>query len=174
MTTYYVYSPVTGQIWGRDNYCAYPYDSHPIVFGSSPRDVSSNPLGQRIDFFVWPAVTCLERINTGNVVCDGLPSPEPAPWDYGVEIAMYSGYFGTGDWFGSAFAGHVDDPWGNGFYNDSTGTTYGWISPDTCPGLCNCYDGEHVHMERWFGSTRSLSCNQWLGAGTDWLFSFVY
>ncbi len=176
MATAYVFSPFTGWISGRDNYCCNSGDPNnqstcsdpclgtcgyhpPTQSGfTSPIDVNA-PTDTEIRLYVnWTTVkSVIIRDNASPVCAPGVSDP----WNDGRAVELYCYNDGHG-LIGKVFYGHVNNPISN-LNQVITQPGSGYVVIGRVPGPCggcgtSCYPKTHVHMARSGGSTGSGCC----------------
>ncbi len=180
MTTYKVYSPFGGTVWGYPGYYCNSPDPHnntEINF-IDPIDITS-PAGTSIVVRL-STVMCInvEYRPTGHCI-----SCTTDPYDYGIKIHLYTDKDCIG-FIGSIFYLHVAQPriaQGNYWTNL---LTIGQVAsiPSCNPCACrNCYPTGHVHHEMYSGghgyynSTKfcSANCGQSITT-SDWVYEWIW
>jgi len=158
---YYVYAPRSGTNWGQATYCSNgsTHTNTSTLCGGSPMDISG-PQGGAVTFY---GSSLVKSIKTTQV--SGVCASDPAPWNNGVNVNLYSGLNGTGTLIGCVGYGHLENRVANGTYNvnvKQVGTL-----PADCS--CGCSSGIHVHMEG-SGTQQAIACYNTVTGGTTWIY----
>lgn len=177
MPTAYVYSPLTGKIRGRENYCCDPCNPTPCTGAcdahgtcnnwSSPVDVSGTG-----DIYLYVNYSTVRSIRT---VIDYKCCSSGAGDDYRriVKVDLY-GDVNAICHIGSLLYGHVSNVavGNNQVYNLTSGSKLIGTVPGGTSGTC--YQGGHSHMERLGGSTIAPCCCADAYAGTTAIYRWDF
>ncbi len=166
MATVYVYSPFSGTIWGKDQYCN--GDPHVVVWnlgGGLPIDIGNVSEGTIIRF---AASSQVKSIRTKRApVCRS----QTGDWNQGVVVEMFAQY-NAQCYIGTVSYGHVRNWVSDGVYN--TRNKMLGVLPHDCN--CGCSDGIHIHMQCGGGTRTGLNqcAGKYVSGGSTWIYKWSY
>lgn len=161
-----IYSPISGIITGRDNYCI---TSDPICTGSGASHGSCSGGSSRVDIggsgtLYLRATNVKSFIPRISLACCGGTSCGDN-FKRVIKIELYGKANGV-CYIGAVLYGHVTSPTvSNATVYNLSGTSYA-IGSVTTGSCSNCSTGAHSHMERFGGSVVAPCCGLSVSSST--------